>query len=84
MALEAEEGLPIVATASPTEAEVATEHREEDTEEHLVMALQTCISRASMAVATHSRSLDTACLRKVFQNQTVAIVVACLFVLENG
>lgn len=81
MALEAEEALPTVAMAGPTEAEVATEHRQEDTEEHLAMALQTCISRPRTVVATHSRSLDMACLRKVFQNQTDAIVVACLFML---
>lgn len=86
MALEAEEDLPTVATANLTEAEVVVmEEHQHTAEEHLVMALQTCISRPRMVVATHSSSsssssLNTACLSKVFQNQTVAIVGACSFV----
>jgi hypothetical protein len=73
MALEAEEDLPIVATANLMEAEVATEHRR--TEELLVMALPTCINKPRMAaVATHSSSLNMVFPRKVFQNQAVAIV----------
>lgn len=79
MALEAEEDLATVATANLTEAEVAMEHQH--TEEHLVMALQTCINRPHMVVVTHSSSLNMACLRKVFQSQIVAIVGACSLVL---
>lgn len=79
MALEAEEDSATVATASLTEAEEATEHRH--TEEHLAMALQTCINRPRMVVVTRSSSLNMACLRKVFQSQTVAIVGARSLVL---
>jgi pyridoxal/pyridoxine/pyridoxamine kinase len=80
MALEAEVDLAVVATANLTEAEVATEeHRH--TEEHLVMALRTCINRPRMVVGTNSSSLNMACLSKVFQSQIVAIVGACSLML---
>lgn len=84
MALEAEaeeDLVAIVATANLTEAEVATEHRH--TEEHLVMALQTCINRPRMVVGTNSSSLNMACLRKVFQSRIVAIVGVCSLVLAK-
>lgn len=67
------------ATAEAMEAEAAaTEHRLDPMEMHhpLATAFPTCISKLRMAAVTHSRSLSTACLRKVFQNQTLPMFTA--------
>lgn len=65
-----------IATAEGMEAEAAAteEHRRDPMEMHhpLATAFPTCISKLRMAAVTHSSSLSTACLRKVFQKQTLS------------